>query len=85
MIRKEWVEREKLKGIHLRLIRDKVRAGEVDRVRDELRQSAGTLGFLMARRQVPQVPPAIQAAQEALTAAEQRRDALKRQHRRRGV
>ena len=31
-------------------------------------------------RQNPQVPPAIQAAQEALTAAEQRRDALKRQH-----
>jgi hypothetical protein len=25
LIRREWVEREKLKGIHLRLIRDNVR------------------------------------------------------------
>jgi hypothetical protein len=34
----------------------------------------------MARHQVPQVPPAIRAAEEALTTAEQRRQTLKRQH-----
>ena len=34
----------------------------------------------MARRQVPQVPQAIQAAQEAVTAAEQRRSALEGQY-----
>lgn len=34
----------------------------------------------MGRRQVPQVPPAIRVAQEALAAAEQRRQTLKRQY-----
>jgi hypothetical protein len=36
LLRRDWLEREKLKGIHLRLIRDQVRAAQYEAIRDEM-------------------------------------------------